>query len=195
MAASYSSHGGQVPLAGRTRRSRLRDGASAGIEGSDRGSLIVIVLLYPFPASIPPPRKDRSETPLHLAATSGNTSLVPLLDSPPNDVLAIDVDGCTPLHPAAASCEHDVATSLVFRANERVSVDGDKYSSSLQLYLSPSTLTRSLARKAKDFETSCSQEAAAGCSGVQPSTSIASTSSGGGSRRDTSEVLPLVAAR
>ena len=88
----------------------------------------MIVLLYPFPAGIPPPRKDRSKTPLHLAATRGSTSLVSLLDPPPDDVLAIDADGCTPLHPAAASCEHDVSKSLAFRANERVSVEGDKYS-------------------------------------------------------------------
>ncbi|CAM9428774.1 unnamed protein product, partial [Ascophyllum nodosum] len=47
-------------------------------------------------------RKDRSKTPLHLAATSGSTSLVSLLDPPPDDVLAIDADGCTPLHPPAA---------------------------------------------------------------------------------------------
>ena len=37
-------------------------------------------------------------------------------------------DGCTPLHPPAASYEHEFAKSLAFRANERVSVEGDKYS-------------------------------------------------------------------
>ena len=86
------------------------------------------MLLLPLPAGITPPRKDRFKTLLHLAATSGSTSLVSLLDPLPDDVLALDADGCTPLHHAAASCKYDVVKFLASRANGRVSVEGDKYS-------------------------------------------------------------------
>ncbi|CAN0155233.1 unnamed protein product, partial [Hapterophycus canaliculatus] len=66
-------------------------------------------------------RHDRFKTLLHLAATSGSTSLLSLLDPLPEDVLALDSDGCTPLHHAAASCKYDVVKFLASRANGRVS--------------------------------------------------------------------------
>lgn len=65
-------------------------------------------------------RTDRFKTLLHLAATSGSTSLLSLLDPPPEDVLALDSDGCTPLHHAAASSKYDVVKFLASRANGRV---------------------------------------------------------------------------
>lgn len=51
---------------------------------------------------------------------SGSTSLVSLLDPLPEDVLALDADGCTPLHHAAASSKYDVVKFLASRANGRV---------------------------------------------------------------------------
>lgn len=51
---------------------------------------------------------------------SGSTSLVSLLDPLPEDVLALDGDGCTPLHHAAASRKYDVVKFLALRANGRV---------------------------------------------------------------------------
>eukprot|EP00904_Undaria_pinnatifida_P004940 jgi/Undpi1/1576/HiC_scaffold_11.g04966.m1 len=65
-------------------------------------------------------RHDRFKTLLHLAAMSGSTSLVSMLDPLPEDVIALDADGCTPLHHAAASCKYDVVKFLASRANGRV---------------------------------------------------------------------------
>lgn len=65
-------------------------------------------------------RTDRFKTLLHLAATSGSTSLLSLLDPLPEDVLTLDSDGCTPLHHAAASSKYDVVKFLASRANGRV---------------------------------------------------------------------------
>ncbi|CAB1121207.1 unnamed protein product [Ectocarpus sp. CCAP 1310/34] len=65
-------------------------------------------------------RHDRFKTLLHLAATSGSTSLLSLLDPLPEDVLVLDSDGCTPLHHAAASSKYDVVKFLASRANGRV---------------------------------------------------------------------------
>ena len=52
---------------------------------------------------------------------SGSTSLVSMLDPLPEDVIALDADGCTPLHHAAASSKYDVVKFLASRANGRVS--------------------------------------------------------------------------
>lgn len=62
-------------------------------------------------------------------------------------------------------------------------------------YKASSMLTRPFAREAKNLTTSYFDEAAAWCSGVQPSESRARTSSGRGSSSDTRDVLPLDAAR
>lgn len=51
---------------------------------------------------------------------SGSTSLVSMLDPLPEDVIALDADGCTPLHHAAASSKYDVVKFLASRANGRV---------------------------------------------------------------------------
>ncbi|CAM9946900.1 unnamed protein product [Laminaria digitata] len=78
-------------------------------------------IIYP-PCSIL--RHDRFKTLLHLAAMSGSTSLVSMLDPLPEDVIALDADGCTPLHHAAASSKYDVVKFLASRANGRVSSGG-----------------------------------------------------------------------
>lgn len=53
---------------------------------------------------------------------SGSTSLVSMLDPLPEDVIALDADGCTPLHHAAASSKYDVVKFLASRANGRVRI-------------------------------------------------------------------------
>ena len=89
----------------------------SGIEGSDRGSREGLLYFA-----------NRARRRRQGGAAGCNRRHRIAWHPPPDDVLAIDVDGCTPLHPPAASYEHEFAKSLAFRANERVSVEGDKYS-------------------------------------------------------------------
>ncbi|CAM9745824.1 unnamed protein product [Ascophyllum nodosum] len=92
-------------------------------------------------------RKDRFKTLLHLAATSGSTSLVSLLDPLPDDVLALDGDGCTPLHHAAASCKYDVVKFLASRANGRVHVPQRIKTNSVDAYMQETRATKRISMR------------------------------------------------
>jgi len=80
------------------------------IQSDDVAQIADLLKDNPRLASAPNPNAD---TPLHLAASSGNKSLVELLLASHADVNAKDANGATPLHNAAFAGHKDVAELLL----------------------------------------------------------------------------------